>query len=81
MARIPFCTRPIWTRSTDNHFDVHGEAVRLPDGEVIARSVPIRVTAEVLEDAEKLGPGVDRLVEGIEQTVQGMAREAALAKM
>lgn len=81
MARIPFFTRPVWNRTQDGFFDVHGEAVRLADNEVIARSIPVRVTADVLEDAEKCGPGVDRLIEGVEETVQGMAREAALAKM
>jgi hypothetical protein len=73
--RILF-TRPKWERQADGYYNVTGEAVD-HGGNVVATSIPVRVTAEIIDDADKVGPGADALMQGIEQAVQGMARAKA----
>ena len=79
MAKLSVFTRPKWERKPTGDFEVTGEAIDIVSGDVIAVSIPVRVTADVLEDADKCGPGTDRLIQGIEEAVQAMAREKAKA--
>jgi hypothetical protein len=79
MPRPTLGTRPKWTQLPDRTWQVVGEAYDIRSDNVLATSHPVTVSEDVLSDAEAQGPGVDRLIQGVEMAVQSMAREMAIA--